>query len=300
MKQLLFAEEYNQHVPLFFSENNSGHVHSVFKNGLNIRMGDHLFFIGTTKNGRLPFGIHLDQQLIQLLVSETKVDTPVVWREADKQLQLENGLIINLGKGRSYMNELNIIPDSKRAMLQHLETFLSLLVNYGEPTGLDMDIEQFMIDYATEAKAPNENTDQIYTLMEAVFSADEEKIDHVLRYFLGRGKGLTPSGDDHVVGLLAVHAVTGALHPVFIKTTKKIIENESITTDVGKEYLIYALQGAFGSPVTDVIEQLVQKNSTNLENNMLKLLTMGHSSGVDTAFGILIGILAIRRLTNNG
>lgn len=294
MKQLLFAEEYNQHIPLFFSENNSGYVHSVFKNGLNIRMGNHLFFIGTTKNGQLPFGIHMDVQPIELLVSATNVDTPVVWQEEMKELYLENGLVINLEKGRSYSNKLNVVADSKGTMLQHLETYLSLLANYGEPTGLDVDIEQFIIDYATEAAAPNENIDKLYTLMGAVFSDDEEKIDRVLRYFLGRGKGLTPSGDDHIVGLLAVHAVTGALHPVFIETAKKIIENESITTDVAKEYLIYALQGELGSPVADVIDQLVQKGSTNLENNMLKLLTMGHSSGVDTAFGILIGILAIQ------
>jgi hypothetical protein len=298
MKQILFAEEYNQHIPLFFSGHDSGYVHSVFKNGLNIQMGKKLFFIGTTKNGRLPFGIHLEAQLIELLVSVTKANTQVVWQEENKQLCFENGLIVNLEKAGSYTNKLNTVAESKSTMLQHLETFVSLLVNYGEPTGLDVDIEQFIVDYATDASAPNETITRIYTLMEVVLSSDEEQIDNVLRYFLGRGRGLTPSGDDHIVGLLAVHAVTGALYPVFIETAKKIIENESITTDVAREYLIYALRGEFGSPVIDLIDQLVQRNSINLEKEIIKLFTMGHSSGVDTAFGILIGILAIRRLNN--
>ena len=300
MNQSLFAEEYNQHIPLFFSKNKSGYVHSVFNNGLNIRMGSHLYFIGTTKNGQLPFGIHLDQQAIQLLVTITKVETAVVWHDETEQLYFENGLIIEMEKGNSYHNELHTVNESKATILHNLETFLSLLVNYGELTGLGVDIEQFMVDYATGEKNVSQKIDRLYTLMDAAFSDDQEKIENVVRYFLGRGEGLTPSGDDHIVGLLAIHAVTDAFHPMFIETIKKIVESESITTDVAKEYLTYALQGEFGSPVSEVIMQLAQEGSINLEYSMLKLLPMGHSSGVDTAFGILIGILTIRRKFNNG
>ena len=44
-------------------------------------------------------------------------------------------------------------------------------------------------------------------LIEVVMSSDERLIEEALRYFLGRGKGLTPSGDDMIVGILAFDAV---------------------------------------------------------------------------------------------
>lgn len=301
MKNISTVEEYNQHIPLLLSKNNAGGVHSVFNNGLNIRMGSHLFFIGTTKNGRLPFGIHLEQDAINQIISFVSPQQAVTWNETDKQLHVGiTGLTIDFKTGKSFINKLHKVENSKSLMLESFEGFLTLLVNYGEPTGLEVDIEQFIVEYLEEKHEQTKTVKQINNLMDAVTSNDEMEIENVLRYLLGRGKGLTPSGDDHIVGLLAVLTVTNQLSSIFVKTVKKLVEKESITTDVAMEYLIYALKGEFSSSVTAVINDLVQKKSNELENSMLKLIAMGHSSGVDTAFGILIGILANRRLTNNG
>lgn len=43
----------------------TGRVHSIFENGINLAMGDALIFVGTTKNGRLPFGIHMGQDSVK-------------------------------------------------------------------------------------------------------------------------------------------------------------------------------------------------------------------------------------------
>lgn len=301
MKYIFTVEEYNEHIPLLLSNNKTGVVHSVFNNGLNIRMGSHLFFIGTTKNGRLPFGVHLEQEAINQIISFVSLHQTVTWNEKDNRLHVGNtGLTIDFNAGKSFTNQLRQIENSKSLMLESLENFLTLLVNYGEPTGLEIDIERFLVDHLEGNHAQTKTVKQINALMDAVTSNDEMEIESVLRYLLGRGKGLTPSGDDHIVGLLAVLTVTKQLSSTFVKTIKGLIEQESITTEVAMEYLQYATKGEFSSSVTAVIYDLVQKKNNTLENSMLKLIAMGHSSGVDTAFGILIGILANRRLTNNG
>ncbi len=85
-------------------------------------------------------------------------------------------------------------------------------------------------------------------------------------------------------------------NPLFLSVVEKLIEREAITTDIGKEYVSYALKGNFSSPIVHVMDAFTKKNNgTDLKKQMLMLLPLGHSSGVDTAFGILIGLLAIRR-----
>ncbi|MDW0109850.1 hypothetical protein [Sporosarcina aquimarina] len=69
---ILQAEGYEQNIPLLLTRQPAGRVHSVFQNGVNIRMGKKLFFIGTTKNGQLPFGIHLAQNQLQELLEVIK------------------------------------------------------------------------------------------------------------------------------------------------------------------------------------------------------------------------------------
>src|SRR5699024_3674221 len=135
-----------------------------------------------------------------------------------------------------------------------------------------------------------------YSLMDVLFSDEKDDMENVLRYFIGRGKGLTPSGDDHLVGLLAIDVITGAFRPTFSNTIQSLISNESLTTDVGREYMKYALYGHFSSDVVQVTKNLFDENQdAEIREHMIKLLKLGHSSGVDTAFGMLIGMLALRR-----
>ncbi|MFO1446414.1 DUF2877 domain-containing protein [Bacillus sp. Bva_UNVM-123] len=262
-------------------------------------MGERLFFLGTTNNGRLPFGIHLQSKDVKMLVSSIRPSSTVIWNEATEELFFENAkMIVHLKSGVPYSNLINKQSDKVKLSPLQLEEFINILVTNGEKTGLDIDIGQFIIDYLSDKQIEqNDRTVVVlYHLMNALFSNDVNKIESVIRYFLGRGKGLTPSGDDHFVGLLAIHTVFNVFSPVFLQTLQKIIELESVTTDIGKEYLMYALKGEFSSSVVNIINNLQEENhQLELKKQLGQLLTMGHSSGVDTAFGMLIGLLALKR-----
>ncbi|MED3549878.1 DUF2877 domain-containing protein [Cytobacillus praedii] len=293
--QTMYAEEYERNIPLFLIENPIGSVHSLFQNGLNIRMGGRLFFIGTDKNGKLPFGIHLQKDAIQRLLSSIQAPAAVHWDNDSKELIFEDSNIrVNFQKGTPFSN---IVPFTKNdRSTQYLETFIKALAIEGEQTGLDLDIEQFLLEYLRMQKEKySASANEVYRLMDALSSHDSSEVDRVLRYFLGRGRGLTPSGDDHLVGLLAIHTISGICSPLFLQTIQDILLNESVTTDIGREYLLYALKGEFSSTIVNILNCLAEKDrQEEAEKHVLHLLTVGHSSGIDTAFGLLIGLLTMK------
>lgn len=294
----LFVEEYEEDIPLFLANNKIGTVHSIFSNGMNVRMGERLFFVGTMKIGSLPFGIHLQNDVVHELMRFNHSSSPVIWIEKTKELFFENtNVFINLESGIPYSNKLTEHKQPVELNTDHLPTIIATLVENGEKTGLDIDIGQFVLDYLSEEKnVPESETEQkVNDLLKAIFSEDEKEIEKVIRYFLGRGKGLTPSGDDHFVGLLAIDQIFQVFSTTFLQILTNIIEQESVTTDIGKEYLLYALKGKFSSNIVNLINHLQEKDDQlKLKKYLQQIVTMGHSSGVDTAFGLVIGLLAVR------
>lgn len=94
---------------------------------------------------------------------------------------------------------------------------------------------------------------------------------------------------------MAIHAVSGEWSPVFPEILAHIVKREKITTDVSMEYLKYALKNQFGSPVIELIQAMAGENKEEVQEKTINLLSMGHSSGLDTTFGIMLGLLAMRR-----
>jgi carbamate kinase len=291
--KLIYIEEYQQNIPLFLKHNRTGFVHSVFENGINIRMGERLIFIGTVKNGRLPFGMHLQKETLKELTASIHRSLVVSWNEESKRLIFKNTcLAVSLECGVPFQNIVN--PSSPSSTFpQSIQTFVQVLLNYDEGTGLDLDIEQFVLHYLENRQQENPIAMQVCRLMDVIYSNDSDEAEKILRYFLGRGKGLTPSGDDHLVGLLSIQSISNPFNSVFLGTLKQILEQEKVTTDIGNEYLLYALNGEFSSSIVNLLNAINANDAREVENHLLHLLTMGHSSGLDTAFGMLIGLLSI-------
>lgn len=297
-KTLYKVEEYNRNIPLLFSECNKGRVHSKFANGVNLQVNDSLIFIGGDKAGKLPFSLLLPLDAVHDLLSKISVGDPVVWNEGLSILTIDESCDIVFLVGKPYDNKLEKISGSAHALTNNLEALLLALAGNDEPTGMGLDINDFMEHYVTYQEKTGNDYDFYYDLMNMLYSEDEVEVEHVLRYFLGRGKGGTPTGDDHLIGLMAIHAVSEEWTPLFPKVLSRLIQNEKITTDVSIEYLKYALKNQFGSPVMELIHAMVEEDEEKIQEKINNLLSMGHSSGLDTTFGIVLGLLTMRRKFN--
>lgn len=102
-------------------------------------------------------------------------------------------------------------------------------------------------------------------------------------WLIGCGPGLTPSGDDMLIGALAVlHATCRtASFRHFLPPADQLAQ---LTTSVSCSYLNSALAGEFSTPVLRVLRRLQSTRSSHFAVQCL--LGVGHTSGADTLLGM--------------
>jgi len=113
---------------------------------------------------------------------------------------------------------------------------------------------------------------------------------------IGLGEGLTPSGDDFNIGMLAALWHTGGNNKSrkFRKClTEAITGICSETNDISKEFLLRACEGEFSPAITGIFES---DGDCNFALN--RVAKIGHSSGVDTLNGIYTALLIVGNFNN--
>ncbi|MCS4485916.1 DUF2877 domain-containing protein [Staphylococcus americanisciuri] len=227
-------------------------IHSVFNKGFNIiNERREIIFIGTAENGLFPFGINVVPQTKRQLLDDIQVGNEVKVKNHclyfNRHIVRLNGEIINF-KDKLIKN-LAFIDEIKK------------------------------VDFSGYAHT-DFNKRQVDLLLTDLTSDNDEGMLH---YFIGRGNGLTPTGDDILVGMLFVHCLTPFIVPSKIALIKKILQ-EDCTTLVSKQILNLALEGIFSSCLIDLL------NEPSLSLSITRLLNVGSSSGKDTAYGIFSAI----------
>jgi hypothetical protein len=113
----------------------------------------------------------------------------------------------------------------------------------------------------------------------------------LVQALVGLGEGLTPSGDDFLVGLLAVLHMTGFLscsagssvHEQFCQCVRLG------TSQLSGEFLRCAFTGHFAEPLVMLVRALGAPDTDTWPAHAAALATVGHSSGVDAMVGIALG-----------
>jgi hypothetical protein len=101
---------------------------------------------------------------------------------------------------------------------------------------------------------------------------------------VGRGPGLTPSGDDVLAGaLVAAHAVAHPLLAEWCDRTRRALATRS-TTAVSRGLIRHALDGWAIPQLADYLEAVCD-GSDSQESARARLLAVGHSSGAALAAG---------------
>ncbi|MBV7363125.1 DUF2877 domain-containing protein [Actinomycetaceae bacterium TAE3-ERU4] len=124
-------------------------------------------------------------------------------------------------------------------------------------------------------------------------SENTENLREVTKNFLGLGAGLTPSGDDFIVGVLAVLSATGQKSEARKIICQAVRENLTNTTEVSQQFLEAALQGRFNHAVAQVVYTLIDEDMESAKAAIEELLKHGSTSGGDTLLGILAAIASL-------
>ena len=113
----------------------------------------------------------------------------------------------------------------------------------------------------------------------------------LVKALVGLGEGLTPSGDDFLVGLLAVLHVTG-FRPCHADSLVREQFCECVrlgTSRLSGEFLRCAFEGHFAEPLVMLIRALCAPTTDAWLAHAATMATVGHSSGVDAMVGIALG-----------
>lgn len=104
---------------------------------------------------------------------------------------------------------------------------------------------------------------------------------------IGLGIGSTPSGDDYLLGCLAVLFMHGRTRRFGAEVAAGVRRLCDDTTPVSRSYLLAACDGRFHADVTKAIEAIFLGESAPIRPAVKRVLAMGATSGTDTMVGIL-------------
>lgn len=136
-------------------------------------------------------------------------------------------------------------------------------------------------------------------LPRALATNDAEQVLAISQQIIGFGPGLTPSGDDVLVGCLRglwllvggdqrFHVAIDSLRQGLLPTL------QARTTRVGAAFIHHALYGQFAEVLDRAAMTLVAPaDPQEVSSSMTNLLAQGETSGTDTAMGLLLCLEAV-------
>ncbi|MEQ5127058.1 DUF2877 domain-containing protein [Providencia alcalifaciens] len=138
--------------------------------------------------------------------------------------------------------------------------------------------------YLESSKKLNELRSRLINLL---INKRHQALTNIVSQFVGLGIGLTPSGDDYLVGLMAFlllkHHPANSFYQSFYQG---IYQSKANTTPISAITLEKALNQEYRENMYQLIQCLVDGRETNIYSQVLDILNIGSSSGCDMLFGI--------------
>lgn len=273
----------------------TGSVHSVFNQSFNIQFGDRLVHIGALDSGLAPFGIGLDYADTQLLTRKVNIRQSVAWNNRKSELIFSSGEILSLQHATVDDLLLSCNPYDRVTLQKNFEEIIGQLFDEKWQTGIvQTEKDKQHILYYLRSTEPSIHDSPIvkeFANLQALVQGEKTAAVPLFNYWIGRGAGLTPSGDDILTGLTAMLSVLGTSVP-FVEHLASYLHQygSQRTTQVGLEYLLYATVHQFHSHLVHLCKNVLQPNRQQVLTALEEMRKMGHTSGTDTLLGLLLGM----------
>jgi hypothetical protein len=257
----------------------TGRVHSVFAQACNLASGDTLFTLVAPHAGNGPTTLRL------------AVGTPHDLRE-----------LFDVGE-RFDCRQRRLRTGRVELRMQHAGVWRPTVANSQlAPAQIDSRLRSAAALLARRHSAHSsvierEAATLVTELGNACRALDIDLAVRRAEALIGWGEGLTPAGDDFLVGLLAGlgalvqvderrHAFRAALEAAIARGTPR-------TTPIAAHYLRLAAGGHFAEPLVDARDGLLcEPRQAWVDAALGRALAVGATSGADTVSGLLAGLCA--------
>lgn len=270
--KVLYALEYAENIKHLFSENFKAKAVSIFSSSINLEVCGRLIHV-TSEHNLSPFTVRIPKEDMTFLIENTLIQEVIILTEKGTTADIE-ATALSTEKAGGFKDLINTAsPEAKRLREAYGKIASCLIQATDREPGLTLEW--------LEANQPN---------LIAYLKNGSTDNHSILDLWIGRGKGLTPSGDDILIGLMVVlcaYKKTKAMTLIDAYISKFAVER---TTRVSYEYLYYASKGLYGKALTALINSISKKEGSLTGEDIEAVLFTGHTSGADTLYGILIGI----------
>jgi hypothetical protein len=238
----------------------------------------------------------------------------IVLTEGELSLQhLSISTPIHIARGEILISEIDLTIYFQRSHVWHTQpppaqpvssierrermvAFLEEAIAGNKGAGLHyllLMLDNTRAEHLPEVKVHNLSLDNILLVNEYLAQRDTDALIRTLSKFLGAGGGLTPSGDDFLVGLLLslnrwkdVLWIGDGLHEVNAHITEAAYQK---TTTLSANLIECATFGEADQRLIAAIDWLMSQTPWTAEITA-NLLDWGHSSGVDTLVGFVTAL----------
>jgi hypothetical protein len=136
----------------------------------------------------------------------------------------------------------------------------------------------------------------IVDFLDALRSSEVATACNSLISLVGLGPGLTPSGDDIVSGIVAMFFWQSRLGTISEETTREISASiraaASRTNLISARLMHHACAGVLYAPAMDLGAVLLSGDPHGVAGPLSRLTSIGSTTGLDLATGLLIGCVA--------
>jgi hypothetical protein len=282
----------------------SGTVHSVFRQACNLWLetGELLTLLSCPK-GNVPHGIRLDTSFHSVFLHGLRVGQSAACRGgilridgADFSVDLRPAHLWHID-----LTELHIDLCRPTQARSWVVAWSELNMHY-HPGGISENLGTFFLPGvrpampAVSAILLQQGTDTIPSLLQATCHLRLSDVMLSIRSLIGLGHGLTPSGDDFLVGYMTGLWCTAKTNPSRVRFLtalgSELSDVSQNTNKISGTFLRSAAKGHVSEPIAKLAQQLNQANDmSSLRATTQTALQVGHTSGSDGVLGLLLGCL---------
>ncbi len=260
-------------LPLARSESVSGQIHSLFKSSLNIAFGEELVNVANSRMQCSSFGLKLEDDKVDQLIQSAIVADRVVQKGSRLILYSSYGGVIEIDLAKLEVIDLKVKPvEITPERIELISRVLSEMADL-EQVGLPMDERTVAVLRGL--------TDQ---------GMKKEALDTAFEHLIGRGKGLTPSGDDVLLGYLLMCKLFGK-SPCLEQYRVK--QNINRTTLISANYLRELCRGFVSEYFQNFCLAAARMDEGLMRQSVEQIKNVGATSGHDMLLGMSLGISKI-------
>jgi len=258
-----------------------GKMHTIFENSLNIKFPIGLVHIGKVGMALSSFGCVIEPEDFQKIHDHSQVGDIVRFKNGEMFLYTQKE-VIKIAFDQFVTKDLTIprlelsAQELKGNLLYQLleETFASLSLEIGLPV--------------------NDAISKGLCSLSEPYLQEKDSIDKkIIRLLIGRGIGLTPSGDDILIGYTFARMLFQKADGWQQKVANALQEVK--TTAISEAYFNALLHEIINENFLHLVQLFDEKDRNKINNELQVLKRFGHTSGTDTLYGFTIGLQYVQK-----